>query len=55
MICSVCKQHGKFFNHFDSDVCEDCEAKAEAAYSERTDYEYWHRDDTLVVESGEPS
>lgn len=42
MMCTACKQHGMFFNHHDSDVCEDCEDKAEAAYAERTDYAYWH-------------
>lgn len=44
MMCSVCKRHDVFFQYCDSDVCEDCTAKAEAAYEERTDYAYWHYD-----------
>lgn len=50
MFCTSCKQHGVFFNHYDSDVCEDCEAKAEAKHAERTDWDYWHRGETHLKE-----
>jgi len=51
MFCSVCKQHGKFYNYVDSDVCEDCEAKAETKYAEMADWNYWHSDATKTVET----
>ncbi len=51
MHCTVCKRQDVFFTYHDSDVCEDCEAKAEAKYAERIEWNYWHQDEHKMEQS----